>query len=143
MGGRAWQQVRMRQYNAQKPLVDKIAKVHELTNRIEDLQTKRLLPLEMVTQIVGEANERVPPDILFTRMHTEQSQGLYTLVVDAKTQNPPQINAYEAAVKNLPSVQSAMVSNIQTTGSSASFRITVTFKPEALKPAATTVASSR
>jgi hypothetical protein len=143
MGGRAWQQVRMRQYNAQKPLVDKIAKVHELTNRIEDLQTKRLLPLEMVTQIVGENNERVPPDILFTRMHTEQSQGLYTLVVDAKTQNPPQINAYEAAVKNLPSVQSAVVSNIQTTGSSASFRLTVTFKPEALKPTATTVASSR
>ena len=141
-GGRAWLSVRERLYAVQKPRVDKIASIHELTNRIEDLATKRLLPLEMVTQVVGENNERIPADIQFTRVHAEQSRGLYTLYIEGKTDNAPQVNAYESALKNLPSVQSAEAKFSQAGAGRATFAITVTFKPGALNPTGTAVVSS-
>jgi hypothetical protein len=143
-GGHAWQGVRLRQYTAQKPLVDKITSVHELTNRIEDLATKRLLPLEMVTQVVGENNERMPADIQFTRVHAEAATlGLYTLRIDGTTNNAPQVNAYEATLKNLSSVQSADARFTQVSGARANFTITVTFKPGVLNPHADAVVSSK
>ena len=141
-GGRAWLAVRERLYAAQKPRVDRIASVHELTNRIEDLATKRLLPLEMVTQLVGENNERIPADLQFTRVHAEQSRGLYTLFIEGKTENAPQVNAYEAALKNLPAVQSADAKFTQVNGPRATFAITVTFKPGALNPTGAAVVST-
>jgi hypothetical protein len=140
---RAWLGVRVRLYTAQKPLVDKIASVHELTTRIEDLATKRLLPLEMVTQAVGENTERMPADIQFTRVHADQAKGLYTLYIEGKTENAPQVNAYEAALKNLPSVQSAEAKFTQVSGARATFAITVVFKPGALNPTGAAMASSK
>jgi hypothetical protein len=142
LGGKAWLDVRQRLYLVQKPRVDRIASEHELTNRIEDLATKRLLPLEMVTQVVGENNERIPADIQFTRVHAEQTRGLYTLFIEGKTDNAPQVNAYEAALKNLPSVQSAEARFSQVSGARATFAITVTFKPGALNPTGASVVSA-
>lgn len=142
-GGRAWHGVRLRLYTAQKPLVDKIAAVHELTNRIEDLATKRLLPLEMVTQVVGENNERIPADIQFTKVYADQIRGLYTLTIEGKTENAPQVNAYEATLRNLPAVQSAAATFLQVNGPRAQFSIIVTFKPGALAPTGTAVVSSK
>lgn len=142
MGGRAWEQVRVRQYTAQKPLVDRISGVHKLTNRIEDFATKRLLPMEMLTQVVGENLERKPAEIQFTRVSADQSAGLYTLIVDARTNDPAQVNAYEATLKNLPSVQSADAKFGQVGGDRATFTLTVVFKPDALKPTATAVAAT-
>ena len=141
-GGRAWLSVRERLYAVQKPRVDRIASVHELTNRIEDLATKRLLPLEMVTQVVGENNERIPADIQFTSVRADQARGLYTLFIEGKTENAPQVNAYEAALKNLPTVQSADARFTQVSGPRATFAITVTFKPGALNPTGTSVVSA-
>ena len=143
IAGRKWHDGRERQYKTDKPLVDQITRVHELTTRIEDLATKRLLPLEMVTQVVGENNERIPGDIQFTRVHAEQALGLYTLFIEGKTENAAQVNAYEATLKNLPTVQSAGAKFSQTTGSRATFTITVVFKPGALNAAGTSVVSSR
>jgi len=142
LGGKSWQIVRVRQYDVQKPIVDKIVNIHELTNRIEDLATKRLLPLEMVTQLVGENNERLPADIQFTRVHAEQSRGLYTVVIEGRTDNPAQVNAYEAAVSNLPTVQSAKATISQVSGQRATFTLTVIFKPDTLKPTGTSVAAA-
>lgn len=142
MGGRAWEQVRVRQLTAQKPLVDRISGVHKLTNRIEDFATKRLLPMEMLTQVVGENLERKPAEIQFTRITADQSVGLYTLIIEARTNNPAQVNAYEATLKNLPSVQSAEAKFGQVGGDRATFTLTVVFKPDALKPTATAVAAT-
>jgi hypothetical protein len=142
-GGRAWLAVRERLYAAQKPRVDRIESVDTLTTRINDLATKRLLPLEMVTQVVGENNERIPSDLQFTRVHADQAGGLYTLVIDGKTENAPQVNAYEATLKNLPTVQSAVARFTQVSGSRATFAIVVTFKPGALNPTGATVVSSK
>ncbi|MGH7946653.1 MAG: hypothetical protein ACREH8_17540 [Opitutaceae bacterium] len=142
MSGRAWLGVRERLYAVQKPRVDRIEKEDELTRRIEDLATKRLLPLEMVTQVVGENNERIPADIQFTRVHAEQGRGLYTLFIAGKTDNAPQVNAYEAALKNLPSVQSAEARFSQVSGARATFDIIVVFKPGALNPTGSAIVST-
>lgn len=144
MGGRAWEDVRRRQYAAQKPQVDRIAGVHALTNRIEDFATKRLLPLEMLTQLVGFTQdlERKPGEILFTRVTADQVVGLNTLVIEARTTNPAQVNAYEAALRALPVVQSAVATFGQVGGDRATFTLTVVFKPDTLKPNATAVAAT-
>lgn len=140
-GGRAWNSVRVRQLKAEKPEVDRITAMHELANRIDDLATKRLLPMEMVIQVIGENNERLPGDLQFTRVHAEQSQGLYTLYIEGKTENQAQVTAYEAALKNLTSVQDAKAQFLQTRGSSATFTIKVVFKPGTLNPIATVVSA--
>lgn len=133
LGARQWQQVRIREVNAQKPLVEKITGLHELANRIDELETKRLLPIEMVTAIVGANNDRVPGEILFTRVLADQER-LYTMLVEGQTTNPAQINVYEAALRALPEVKSADAVIAQLQGDRARFNLTVVFKPEALKP---------
>ncbi len=133
LGARQWQQVRIREVNAQKPLVEKITGLHELANRIDELETKRLLPIEMVTAIVGVNNDRVPAEITFTRVLADQER-LYTMLVEGQTTNPSQINVYESALRALPEVKSADAIIAQLQGDRARFNLTVVFKPEALKP---------
>jgi hypothetical protein len=92
---------------------------------------------------VGENTERMPADIQCTRVHADQAKGLYTLYIEGKTENAPQVNAYEAALKNLPSVQSAEAKFTQVSGARATFAITVVFKPGALNPTGAAMASSK
>ncbi len=141
-GARQWHSVRVREVNAQKPLVDKITGLHELANRIDELATRRLLPIEMVTAIVGVDNERLPADITFTRIVADQER-LYTLLVEGQTLNPAQINVYEAALRALPEVESANAVIAQLQGDRARFNLTVVFKPEALRPIQPIKAASR
>lgn len=142
-GAGLWQKNRVRQYNAQKPRVDKIESKFTLANRIEELATKRLLPLEMVTQLVGEKNERIPPEIQFTRVQADTSRGLYTVYVEGKTSNPAQVNVYETTLKAVPACQTVEAKFSQLAGDKATFTLTVTFKPDALKPTGAALASSR
>src|SRR5690606_30241281 len=115
-----------------KPMVDKIVAVHELTNRIEELSTKRLKPLEMVTILVGENTDKKPDDIQFTRVQADQNRGLYTLFIEGRTNNPAQLNVWSSALQKLPQCDRV---DPQITGmrdQQTSFTLTVTFKPEAL-----------
>lgn len=133
IGGRMWQQVRERQFAAQKPLVDKIETVHTLTAKIEELATKRLRPVEMLLQLIGEDGQRKPGDIWFTRVSAEAKQGLTTLFVEGRTSNAAQINAYEAVLRKLPSVSKVDAPLQQVRGDQAQFTLTAVFKPEALQ----------
>ncbi|MSU47861.1 MAG: hypothetical protein EXS37_01995 [Opitutus sp.] len=142
-GGGLWQKNRARQYGAQKPVVDKIESTFQLANRIEELATKRLLPLEMVTHLVGEDRDRLPPEILFTRVQADTTRGLYTIFVEGKTTNPAQVNAYETTLKALPACQNVEAKFSQLSGDKATFTLTVTFKPEALTPTGTALVSAR
>jgi hypothetical protein len=137
-----WKKVRQRQYDVQKPLVDKIASMQELTTRIDDLSTKRLLPLEMVTQLVGVQLERKPDEIKFTSVQADTTRGLYTLVVQGTTTNAGQVNAYENALRKLPSVEKVDAPITQVTGALARFTLTVTFKPNTLKATTSAVVST-
>ncbi|MFZ9746668.1 MAG: hypothetical protein ACO3G4_08565 [Opitutaceae bacterium] len=133
-GGGVWQRARAQQWAAQKPLVDRISGVHELTRKIEELATKRLQPLEMMTQLTGVDLERKPPEIQFTRIQADQSKGLYTLFVEGKTTNPAKVSEYEAALRQLPAIAKVEAPISQVKGDQAQFTLTAVFKPEALLP---------
>lgn len=130
--GRMWHQVRERQFAAQKPLVEKVTSIHELTNKIEELATKRLMPLEMMTQLTGLDLERKPAEIQFTRIQADQSRGLYTIFVEGRTSNAAQVSAYEATLRKLPSIARIDAPISQVRGDQAQFTLTAVFKPEAL-----------
>lgn len=134
IGGRAWQQVRLTQVRAQQPLVEKITGLDEQARRIEELATKRLLPLEMVTVLVGEDGARKPGDIQFTRVEATQAGGLYTVRIEGITNNTAQVNAYGATLAALPEIDKVDPHVAQMRGNITSFTITVTFKPDAVKP---------
>ncbi len=140
IGGRAWQGTRLRQYEAQKGPVAEISNKQELTNRIDGLRTKQLLPLEMVTQLVGENNERIPADIQFRTVQADTTRGLNSVFVQGKATNPAQVNVYENTLKALPTIEKVEVAIIQVGGGQATFSLTGTFKPNALK--ATTAAAA-
>jgi len=134
VGGKQWQKARQLQLNRQQPFVQKIMSSEELARKIDELATKRLLPLEMITELVGPDLERKPGDIQFTRMTTDKSRGLYTVLIDAQTTNPAQMNVYTDALKKLPSCQDVVVTPQNSRGDLSFYKIEVTFKPDALKP---------
>lgn len=142
VGGRAWQSTRVRQYDAQKGPVSEISNKQELTNRIDSLRTKQLLPLEMVTQLVGENNERIPADIQFRTVQADTTRGLNSVFVTGKATNPAQVNVYENTLKALPTIEKVEAPISQVGGGQATFTLTVTFKPNALKPTTTAAAAT-
>ncbi len=135
--GQQWQKVRVREANAKKPIVDKITSLQELANRVDEIATKRLLPIEMVLA----AAEAKPEEIVFTRATADRTRGLYTLIVEGTTANAAQINVYEAAVRALPSVKSAFAAIGRMANDRTNFTLTVEFKPDSLKPQTATTAS--
>jgi hypothetical protein len=134
VGGRAWQTMHTAKLTAQKPVVDRIMTSQELANRIEDLATRQLVPLEMLTELVGPNLERKPPDIQFTRIQADKSRGLYTVVIDAQTANAAQMSVYQGVLEKLPSMEKLEFLPQPSRGQFATFRIIFTFKPGALKP---------
>jgi hypothetical protein len=130
-GGRQWQKVRVAKQNAQRPLVDKIMASQALANRIDELATKRLLPFEMIS-IISEKKG----DIQFTRAYTKKSEkGIYTIFIDAKTNNNGQVPIFKSALKELPACENVESADEHTRNDTTTFTLIVTFKPEALKPA--------
>ena len=135
IGGKAWQKVRVTQVNAQQPRVEKILEAQALANRIDDLTTKRLLTMEMITLLVGVNGERKPADILFRRVVSDTKSGLYTLTVEAQTNNSAQINVYQSTLENTHLFDEVVTRDTRTNGNNATFTIVVTVKPASLKPA--------
>ena len=134
IGGRKWNDTRLRKVAAQKPTVDKIVSSQSLATSIEDLRTKRMLPFEMISILV-EAGQLPLDDIQFTRVQMAQLTGIYTLTVTAKSSKVGQISHYEARLRSLPMVQKADATVGETRGESADFTLVVTFKPDTVKPA--------
>ncbi len=137
VGGRAWEKVRVTQLNARKPRVDKIMSSQEVTRQIVDLTTptKRLLPLEMLTTLVGADSKRKPDEITFSRVQTLPSLGNYALFIEAYTNNPAMMQVYETELNKLPEIQNVHVRLVNSRPDRTLYEITANFKPEALKPA--------
>jgi hypothetical protein len=134
VGGKAWQKTRDLTIAARKPTVDKIMTSQDLANRIDDLVTKRLLPMEMVTTLVGTDAKRKPEEIVFTKVQTLPSGGLFTLYVEGYTDNVALLPIYEAELKKLTEVENVKLEPLSSRGNRQLFKITANFKPEALKP---------
>ncbi len=138
LGGLEWQRVRLAKLKAQTPRVEMIQASNALAIRIDDLATKRLLPMEMLTTIMGVNSEILPPGMIFTRVLASTAGGLYTLNIEGQTNNAGQISLYQSALEKLPACEKV---DLQPTGTRAdltTFRLTVTFKPDAVKPVSAT-----
>lgn len=135
VGGNAWHKVQVAQVNARAPAVQKIKEAQDLATSIDDLVTKRLLPLEMVTSVIGTNSDRKPADIVVTSIQSGgQGRDLYTLMMDVQTTNPAQVPVYRSALEKLPEVQNVTSEVLSSQGDRSSFRLTITFKPGVLKP---------
>ncbi|MEO7414561.1 MAG: hypothetical protein ABIZ81_14510 [Opitutaceae bacterium] len=121
-----WQKTRVEKLKAQAPLVEKIDNAQKLATRIEELTTKRLLPMEMI-----EIARKKPEGVQWTRVTTG---GLQTLIIEAKTNASGEIAAYRTALRALPEVENAESSKDQLlSNGTTTFTITITFKPNAIK----------
>ena len=86
-----------------------------------------------ITVLLDE--DRLPPEIQFTRVVTTPQTGLYTLTVEAKSTNVGLIGVYEAKLRTLPMIQKVETRIGQTRAETATFTLVVTFKPDMVKPA--------
>ncbi len=133
LGRGLWQKTRLTQLAAQKPTVDKIMNAQALATRIEDLSTKRLLPMEMISIVAG----KIPGNIRFSRVVTD-AKDLERAAIDARTDNSGEITLFKSALEALPEVAHVEISTPRTAPGSptTTFTLTTTFKPGAVKPAA-------
>jgi hypothetical protein len=123
------QRAREARVAAQQPIVEQIKTAQSFTTRIDELSTKRLLPLEMLSVV----SEKKPPGIQFLRATTG---GLYTLTVDAQTTAPSEVAGFRTALADLPACEQVDVRDQRTRDNLMTFTLVVTFRPEAVKPAA-------
>lgn len=129
-GGRMIQDSRVAQVALQSGRVEQIMTKRSLATRVEELSTRRMLPLEMVSLV----NSVRPPNI---QLLSSSVTGLYTVQFDAQTPSGTlsDISAFQTALQNLPECENVIVDGPRTDRGVSSFRITVTFNPEMLHPA--------
>jgi len=130
-GGGLWLTARRTLLTARTPLVEQIIAAQEVANRINDLSTRRLLPIEMVQAV---ANPKVLPNsVRFLRATTD---GLYTLQVEAETAQAGDIGVYKNNLDSMPSCASVTIKNPRMQDNKSTFNLVVVFKPGGLKPSA-------
>jgi hypothetical protein len=127
-GGNLWQKARILKLNGQKPAVDHIMTEQDLALRIDELSTKRLLPMEMLTILA----DKKPAEIEFARVNTT---GRYTLQVEAVTANAGEIPGFRTALENNPACERVHIDGEQAVGANVRFTLVVDFKPDAVLPA--------
>lgn len=125
-GGAFWQKSRMSLFNSQRPVVEKIMTAQALSNRIDELSTKRLLPFEMISVL----NQKRPKVIQFLRTTTV---GLFGMEIDARTANATEVSAYKAALAENAAIESVEVKEERSRDQLTTFTLVVKFKPEAMK----------
>ena len=128
-GSGFWQRARLIKLNGQAPVVGRVMEEQKLANRIDDLSTKRLLPLEMISI----AAEKKPLGTQFLKTTTNAGD-LNVLQVEAQTNNPGEIAGYKSALESVPACDKVEIRDQRTRDNLASFTLIVTFKPAALKP---------
>ncbi len=131
VGAGFWQKTRLSLLQKQRPVVQKIETSQQLANRIQELSAKRLMPFEMLS-LVNEGVKR-PESIMFTRTTTD---GLYKMVIEAKTSNSAEISGYQTALRDSPFCEHVDIENRGSSNGITAFRLIVTFKPDALQKAA-------
>jgi hypothetical protein len=137
VGGGMWQNDRAAQIRAQAPTVDRISGLFGIANRISDLQTKRLLPLEMIS-LVGAAP--VKPDEVWLTQAQASKDKLYTLSFRGQTDNAAEIPVYRNSLQQLPQVENVDLQVDTSRQGMSQFRASVSFKPGTV-PVATTPTS--
>jgi hypothetical protein len=131
IGARIWDKTLQAKANTQQPVVEKIETAQTLTNKINELSTKRLLPIEMIEFVNGSR----PGVIRFLRTSTE---GIYGLTVEAISTAPAAVPEYRAKLAALPELEKVEFTRQQARDNGLTFTMLLTFRPGALKPEAVT-----
>lgn len=128
-----WQKAQQDRIAAQKPVVDKIINMQNLTSRIDDLSTKRLLVIEMIAAVnpVNLVKDEHEMKLRFVEI---TAQDLTTLVVQVKTPVAAEIDVYEQLLRKVPAVDSVNMQLGQGRGGVTTARFVVKFKSGELKP---------
>jgi hypothetical protein len=129
-GARLWEKARIAKVGAQKAEVARIMSDQELANRIDELSTKRLLPLEMISVVAAKK----PATMQFLRA-TATTTSLYTIQIEAQTSNAGEIGGFKTALEQTPGCDHVEIRDQLLRNNIASFTLLVTFKPTALPPA--------
>jgi hypothetical protein len=129
-GGKFWQKARLAMVEAQAPGVEKIDAANKLVDSIGARSTDRLMPFEMIALVSSVK----PSSVQFIRATTD---GTYTLEIEAQTNSPGDVGSYQTALNGLSACSRVEVNDQRTRDGVSTFKFVVTFKPEALKPAAT------
>lgn len=119
-GGNYWRDSLHEQVQAQAPIVNEIETADRLANRIDELRTKRLRPFEMIA-IVDQPR---PETIIFLRT---AATGLYSMEIEAETNDAQAINAYVSALQVLGATEGVEILNLDQRGSRSSVRLLVRF----------------
>ena len=133
LGGGFWQAARKAKVAAQSPTVTHIMAEKDLAERINDLSTKRLLPLEMISLVSpGAAMPKAAPAIQFLRATTS---ALNTIQIEAQTNNAGEIAGYKSALEQAPACERVEIRDQRTHDNLVTFTLVVTFRAGALAPA--------
>lgn len=133
LGGGLWQTARITKLAAQRPTVSRIAAEQDLAQRIDDLSTKRLLPMEMISVVSPAAvMPKDTPSIQFLHASTV---ALNTIQVEAQTNNPGEIAGYKAALERTPGCDHVEIRDQRSHDNLLTFTLIVTFRPGAITPA--------
>jgi hypothetical protein len=129
-GAGLWEKARIAKVGAQRAEVSRIMSDQDLAYRIDELSTKRLLPLEMISIVAGKK----PATMQFLRA-TATTSSLYTIQIEAQTTNAGEIGGFKTALEQLPGCDHVEIRDQLLRNNIASFTLFVTFKPTALPPA--------
>lgn len=130
IGGGIWQKARLVRVEKQEPWVTKIRLAKSLAVQIEELSTKRMRPLEMITIV----SEKLPSSVIFT---SATVTNLYTLDIRAQAATSADVDAYRSALNTMPAFEKVEFppKDSQVQNGLTTFRLIVTFKPDAFKVA--------
>jgi hypothetical protein len=135
VGAGLWQSARIAKVAAQRPTVARIVEEKDLASRIDELSTKRLLPLEMISAVSPEmVMPKNPPAIQFLSA-TASATSANTIQIDAQTSNAGEIAAYKTAIEQVPACERVEIRDQRAQNNVVSFTLVVTFRPGALAPA--------
>ena len=124
--GKLWQRGRVQTVEAQAPIVARIQTAQNLAERIDELSTKRLQPFEMISAI----SQQKPASVVFL---STTAKDLYTLEVEAQTNVSADLITYRDMLMGLPTCEKVEIQDQRTRDGTATFRLLVTFKPEAFR----------
>jgi hypothetical protein len=108
---------------AQASVVEKIETAHGLASRIDELTHRRLRFFEMLAAV----NEPRPASIQFTRTGTSGRNGLE---IEAQTGSADDVGAYEAALRNLATLEKVEIRDLRARDGVTTFGLSLAFKPD-------------
>lgn len=115
-------------------LVAELEEKQSIANRVAEFDRSDMQPIDMILAVAAKK----PASVVFTRAIISVGN---RLEFSATTPNVSDVNAFEAAIKSMPEVESVAIANdLRTSAEGTTFSMTVAFKPGAF-PAGTHAAA--